>query len=143
MCSSTTLNRNNFTGLVPARQVVITLTGRVSDVTAGTSEKSGLSHEKKGAPFDRVVRQTLDRKSKLCPVSVKTLSYCPNFVQSLSKACPMVVQIQCLSRKSTSFVKCLSRPCPLSKAWTEIGHSHPVIIQTLSTKILSQYKRMD
>ena len=96
-----------------------------------------------GAPYDRVVRQTLDRKSKLCPVSVQTLSNCPNLVQSLSNACQMVVQIQCLSKKTTNFVKCLSKLCPSSKAWTEIGHSDPEFVQTLTNKLLCQHKRMD
>ena len=55
----------------------------------------------------------------------------------------MSVQVQSLSRKSTNFVKCLSRLCPLSKAWTEVGHSDPEFVQILSNKILCHYNRMD
>ena len=69
-------------------------------------------------------------QSQLSPI-VQTLTNYPNFViQSLCNLCPMPVQVQFLSSKSTNSVKCLSRLCPSSKVWIKIGHSGPEYVQT-------------
>ena len=95
-----------------------------------------------GAPWRRVVGQSLDEKSSLCPISVKTLSnVCPMTckVQGLSSCCPQSVEI--LSKPEVTWqtldmeIQYLSRLCPLEQFkkmnfltldifWTNIGHGH-------------------
>ena len=53
-----------------------------------------------GAPQRRVVGQSLDEKSSLCPISVQTLS----------NVCPMTCKVQGLSSRCPQSVEILSKP---------------------------------